>query len=144
MKLFITFILNRLTYNNVDVSVLALVEQKFFLEKKREQEQTAQLEIKRNLGQRIKDLEDTIQSEKLQSQVRYEKLEQSKQQLESKHETWVTDCSKAKEEQLQNTNSLERQLQNLQSELRKGKSIESSEINLWKVRITHISISSFN
>lgn len=109
------------------------MEQKFQLEKKREQELGEQLEVKRNLGQRIKELEETMQSEKLQSQVRYEKLEQSKQQLESKHENWVTDCSKAKVEQLQNTNALEKQLHNLQSELRKGKSVESSEINLWKV-----------
>lgn len=110
------------------------MEKKFYLEKLREQEQAEQLELKRNLGQRIKELEESMQSEKLQSQVRYEKLEQSKQQLESKHEDWVKDCSKAKEQQLENTNTLEKQLQSLQSELHQGKSLESSELNLWKVR----------
>lgn len=126
------------------VPILALVEQKFQLEKKREHEVAEQLQIKRNLGQRIKELEETMQNEKLQFQVHYEKLEQSQRQLESKHEDWMTDWSKAKVQQIHNTNNLEKQVHNLQSALRKGKSVESSEINLWKVSDTKISIELFS
>lgn len=110
------------------------MEQKYRLERNQERERNEQLETKRNLEQKIKELEDKYQREQVEQQMRYDKLKQSHTLLQSDHKHLKEETQKATKEQLDNINGLEKKLQSIRSELQKEKSNKSGELIEWKVR----------
>ncbi|KAI9576081.1 uncharacterized protein LOC119642796 isoform X1 [Glossina fuscipes] len=110
----------------------SLVEQKFHMEKNHDHERNEQMEIKRNLEQRIKSLEEELQKQKLESQMRYDHLQQGNKVLQRDHKDSLTECTKTKKQQLEHANTLEKKLEVLHSEFEKEKVNISSEANMWK------------
>ncbi|KAL9873259.1 uncharacterized protein ACN427_009421 isoform 3-T4 [Glossina fuscipes fuscipes] len=110
----------------------SLVEQKFHMEKNHDHERNEQMEIKRNLEQRIKSLEEELQKQKLESQMRYDHLQQENKVLQRDHKDSLTECTKTKKQQLEHANTLEKKLEVLHSEFEKEKVNISSEANMWK------------
>ncbi|KAM7362079.1 uncharacterized protein ACRADG_012915 isoform 3-T3 [Cochliomyia hominivorax] len=109
-----------------------LVEQKYHLERNQERERNEQLETKRNLEQKIKELEEKYQKEQIEQQMRYDKLKQSHSLLQSDHKHLKEETQKSNKQQLENINGLEKKLQSIRSELQKEKSNKSGELIEWK------------
>ncbi|KAI8129068.1 hypothetical protein FF38_01218 [Lucilia cuprina] len=105
-----------------------LVEQKYHLERNQERERNEQLETKRNLEQKIKDLEEKQQKEEVEQQMRYDKLKQTHALLQNDHKHLKEETQKANKEQLDNINGLEKKLQSIRSELQKEKNNNSGEL----------------
>ncbi|XP_065354993.1 putative mediator of RNA polymerase II transcription subunit 19 isoform X3 [Calliphora vicina] len=105
-----------------------LVEQKYHLERNLERERNELLETKRNLEQKIKELEEKYQKEEVEQQMSYDKLKQTHTLLQSDHKHLKEETQKANKEQLDNINSLEKKLQSIRSELQKEKSNKSGEL----------------
>uniref|UniRef100_A0A1A9WDE0 Golgi integral membrane protein 4 n=1 Tax=Glossina brevipalpis TaxID=37001 RepID=A0A1A9WDE0_9MUSC len=116
----------------------SLVEQKFHMEKNHERERNEQMEIKRNLEQRIKGLEEELQKQKLESQMRYDHLQQGYKVLQDEHKDLLTECTKTKKQQLEHATALEKKLQLLRSEFEKEKIDVSSEANMWKEKYNRL------
>lgn len=112
-----------------------MVEQKFHLEKNQERERTEFLETKRNLEQKIKNIDEKYQKEQVENQMRYEKLEQAHTLLQNKHMQLKDENMKANKQQLDNINGLETKVQSLKSELKKERSNKSGEVYMWKVSL---------
>lgn len=114
---------------------IALVEQKYHLERNQERERNEQLETKRNLEQKIKDLEEKYQKEQVEQQMRFDKLKQTHTLLQSDHTHLREETQKSNKQQLDNINGLEKKLQSIRSELQKEKLNKSGELIEWKVNI---------
>lgn len=111
----------------------ALVEQKFHLEKNQEHERTEYLEAKRNQEQKIKELEEKHEKDQVETQMRYDKLQQAHKLLQSEHKHLKEESAKANKQQMENINGLESKLQSLRLELKKEKSNKSGEMYMYKV-----------
>lgn len=107
------------------------------MEKNLESERKEHLETRQKLEQKAKETNDKQYKSYMESNLKYEKLEQSFKLLQSEHKDLVTECLSSKKDQSEQINDLDKKVQSLRSELQKEKTLHANEAAELTVSITY-------